>query len=654
MHVRKRGKRIAAGITAVALAAGGLSMGLLDASANLPGSTFESADGNIVVTTPGNTDWVNAPNRVIGSDAATGTGDNSFVQGSKENDINVSIERGSIPNSKADLGRFGVSTETLANGHVMMYLAWTRNNLSGTTNFDFELNQKPQPDMSPPPVGAGAKAVTLVRTGDAAANGGAGGSLVDDILINYDIEGGAQNPDLSIRRWTGTAWSAAVPLGSNVAEGLISTAIITPSIFNTVNLPIAAFGEAGIDMTEAGIIQNQNDPNAPCAAFGSAYVKSRASSAFASQMKDFIAPVPLSLDNCGTIIIKKVTDPTPDETDSTFGFNLSGGPSALDKDFDLKDGESETTGSVKAGSGYVAEEVTVPVGWTFDEATCDDDDSTVEDIHVDAGETVTCTFFNEGRGSLTVVKEAERDGVDFQFTADAPLDPATFALANGENQQYLNLAAGTYGVGETVPDGWNLDSATCDDGSDPATVEISPGEDVTCTFVNVIERGAVLVHKTAKHAASETGRIPQSGVVFTVENAQAGVNEEITTDGTGYACIDGLPSSTLDGAYTVTEHVPDDYASEDDVQNFVVEEGDCDTIALTSAVEFSNIPLTTVNFGVDSQVDGGTASVLQCTDADGNVYDETTDALGDGSISIPDLKPTDPAVTVTCTVVIDP
>ena len=51
MHVRKKGTRIAAGITAVALAAGGLSVGLLNASATLPGSTFEGHDGNFAVNT---------------------------------------------------------------------------------------------------------------------------------------------------------------------------------------------------------------------------------------------------------------------------------------------------------------------------------------------------------------------------------------------------------------------------------------------------------------------------------------------------------------------------------------------------------------------------------------------------------------------------
>ena len=37
------------------------------ATANLPGSTFEGNDGNLVVNTAGNTDWANAPDRVRGT-----------------------------------------------------------------------------------------------------------------------------------------------------------------------------------------------------------------------------------------------------------------------------------------------------------------------------------------------------------------------------------------------------------------------------------------------------------------------------------------------------------------------------------------------------------------------------------------------------------
>ena len=48
-------------------------------------STFESADGNLVVDTAGAKDWANAPNLVVKLDKPSGTEDDSFGQGSKEN-----------------------------------------------------------------------------------------------------------------------------------------------------------------------------------------------------------------------------------------------------------------------------------------------------------------------------------------------------------------------------------------------------------------------------------------------------------------------------------------------------------------------------------------------------------------------------------------
>jgi hypothetical protein len=57
-------------------------------------------------------------------------------------------------------------------------------------------------------------------------------------------------------------------------------------------------------------------------------------------------------------------------------------------------------------------------------------------------------------------------------------------------------------VAETVPAGWNLVSASCSDGSDPATIGLSAGETVTCTFHDAREKGAIEITKTRKHAAA--------------------------------------------------------------------------------------------------------------------------------------------------------
>lgn len=598
----------------------------LEAGANLPGSSFEGNDGNFVVNGPsGNTDWaaLNAAQQAalaVGADLPSGQTDNSFGNGTKESDTNVTVGLGSIPNSKADLGNFYITSETLAsNNHVMMYLGWTRVNTSGTTNFDFEINQAAQPDLTTP----GPK--VLVRT-------------AGDILIGYDFQGGAQTPTLTLRTWQANGtWSDAAPIVAPVGEAevnrvpLANPLAVSPS---PANAPAFTFGEAAIDLTAAGVV-----PVGECAPFSSAYVKSRASDAFTSAVKDFIAPQSISLDNCGEIIIEKVTDPASDTT-TEFGFTLTG-PGSTNKAFSLVNGGSDSTPGLQPGT-YVATEATVPPGWDLDSAVCSDG-SEADAIDLAASETVTCVFTNLARADLHIVKDAERGGVDFTFNADAPLNPATFILQDGGQQDYLDLVPGTYGAAEVIPEGWDLTSMDCSNGDTADAVTLGAGDDVTCTFVNNIERGALTIHKEAKHAADEDNVIPHAGVVFTITNAN-GTNVEVTTDANGNACAADLPVSLLDGDYTITETVPANYVNDAPVQSYtVLEDTTCESALPAS---FVNTPLTNITVTVDSLVVGGTASVIEC----GTASEATDPNSGDGSLLLENLVPG----LYSCTILVDP
>ena len=57
----------------------------------------------------------------------------------------------------------------------------------------------------------------------------------------------------------------------------------------------------------------------------------------------------------------------------------------------------------------------------------------------------------------------------------------------------LVLWSGTYSVTEAVPPLWELTSANCTDGSDPAAINLAPGETVTCTFTNTLATAPSLV-----------------------------------------------------------------------------------------------------------------------------------------------------------------
>ncbi len=79
----------------------------------LSGSTFAGGDGNLLTspTTFGSTDWQNVAGLNAGFDLSSGTGDNAFGKGTKEDDPNVSVVSGSIPPNKSDLTRFYEASE---------------------------------------------------------------------------------------------------------------------------------------------------------------------------------------------------------------------------------------------------------------------------------------------------------------------------------------------------------------------------------------------------------------------------------------------------------------------------------------------------------------------------------------------------------------
>jgi hypothetical protein len=358
------------------------AMMLLAASAvlgNLSGSNFEGNDGNLVVDTAGNRDWANIGALLNkGIDKPTGKTDNSFGQGTKENDPNVTVVNGSIPPNKNDLTRFYEASETVG-GQTFLYLAWERLVNIGNANLDFEINQA---------VTAGFDANT---TGPVTLNRTAG-----DVLISYDFAGSG-TPTLGYRTWTGSAWSASTTLTSANSEGAVNTVAVTDPIAPDAprTLGVGLFGEAAINLTGAGII-----PAGTCESFGSTFVKSRSSSSFTAELKDFIAPVPVNISNCGTITIRKVTVPAGD-TSTDFAYTNTG--SGYTSGFNLMDGEHNTVASLQAGAYSVTETDPTSLGYTFDSIDCSATTGAgtsavpsgrTVNITLTAGGVVDCTYTN--------------------------------------------------------------------------------------------------------------------------------------------------------------------------------------------------------------------------------------------------------------------
>jgi hypothetical protein len=238
-------------------------------------------------------------------DQASGQQDDSFGQGTAENNPNPTIVKGSIPPEKSDLKAFGVFEEE----DETVNLFWTRvQEPNGTTNMDFELNQlqctpntanpSSDPDCAENGTRKNPNHVTPKRTGDSLTN-----SNPDDVLISYDLSKGGDVPTISIRFWNGTQWAGEQVISdpnnpaAADAAGSINVSPIAEDDAGTIDgnplgpLTPFTFGEASVSFDVLF-------GSAPCGEFGSAYLKSRSSDSFTAEVKDFIEPEPVDVGNC--------------------------------------------------------------------------------------------------------------------------------------------------------------------------------------------------------------------------------------------------------------------------------------------------------------------------------------------------------------------
>jgi len=200
----------------------------------------------------------------------------------------------------------------------------------------------------------------------------------------------------------------------------------------------------------------------------------------------------------GTIVVDEITIPAGDP--QAFGFSLTGGPDAVNQSFSLTDAAAPRgSGTIRPGT-YAIAQAAAGAAWDLTSAVCSDG-SAVGAVQLSAGETVTCTFTNVKRGhvrvDVTTTPSADTQTFGFSLTGGPDAVASTFALADASSPFDSGLVrAGSYAAtAQQTPAGWDLTSASCSDGSAPASIALAPGEDVTCTFAYV-KRGKILVDVT--------------------------------------------------------------------------------------------------------------------------------------------------------------
>lgn len=407
----------------------------------LGSSTFNGTDGTLDAGAAG---------LIVKDDTPSGSGDNSFAEGVHEDTAVPPAETGGVPD-KADLQNFHLAVEN-AGGHDYLYLSWERKpDQGGTTDMDFEFNQSET---------LTANGVTPVRT-------------VNDLLITYAIANGGTTVEMAYRLWEGSDWSSEHLLGA-FAEGS----------YNTDANGDHYFGEAVIDLTASGLF-----PTGQCVSFGSAYLKSRSSHSFESKMKDFIAPVPVFVSNCGRIVVHKDTVPN-----ASTGFSFTTTGTGLSS-FSLVDDGDGTLSNTKSfvnllpGSYSVTEGAASGYDLTSLTCTTSADSSGTRagskaNIEITAGSVVDCTFVNTAQAAhLNVIKHVVNDnGGDAAasaFAIEVEAGGATPSSFQGQESPgtSVTLDAGSFSVTETEVSGY---AATYDGCSGT----IGRGETRTCTITN--------------------------------------------------------------------------------------------------------------------------------------------------------------------------
>ncbi|GAB3269764.1 hypothetical protein GCM10027449_04170 [Sinomonas notoginsengisoli] len=611
-------------------------------AATLPGTNFDAGNGSLAATSP-EVDWTTPAFGVSCSDStfksfcrddlAAGKNDNAFGNGTKEDDFTPSVVSGAIPPNKSDLTRFFAKVKTETNPTTgksadFAYLAWERqNNPSGTTNMDFELNQSKLVDANGIPV----------RT-----NG--------DILMDFHLANGGTSPTIIWYPWnatSGTCQSAAAPpcwgIGTQIANSsgqidnfqasvntktgqasdpFVGTVLTTaPGVLDPFT-----FGETAVNLEGAGIIKADS-----CVTLNNAYVKSRSSDSFTSEVKDFILPINLGFQKCGSITIAKKSigdvgtfNYTTASTATTIpgSFSLTTTATTNPASVAITPVGSTDTKALRAGTYTFTEETTSgfdPTGLKCNALKTDGSPgtstaqltgNTAAAVTLVAGENVTCTFENTAHGAIKVEKTTVGGVGTFNYTdilngtAGTPFSITTTAAGtptSNSNSTFASIQPGTYSFTEGSTTGFDLTGLSCTNGTttktfttSTANVSVAPGDNWTCTFTNT-HRGTITVHKED----DATPPAALAGAIFTLLDstgnalpASTADSLTCTTDASGNCSF----TNVLPGTYTVRETTtPTGYTTAPDQTGVVVGAGATVPLSFTDPREFTVIVLVCKN-----------------------------------------------------------
>ncbi len=253
-------------------------------------------------------------------------------------------------------------------------------------------------------------------------------------------------------------------------------------------------------------------------------------------------------------------------------------------------------------------------------------------------------------GKIIVQKYTDPSGDSASFNFNLTGGPdnvnVSFGLTDAASFTSDALKPGTYSVTESVPDGWDLASSTCDNGSSPSAISLESNQTITCTFNNekkVTENPELTVKKSSTTAAvTAAGQVvPYSYLVKNTGNVTVtgiGVTDDkVTSVSCPSASLDAGADMTCTGSHMVTQ-------AEMDAGGSLSNKVTVTSANAPTVTETLDIPITQNPHMMLSKI-----SSLSSYSKVGDVINYTLAATNDGNVTLSNVSITDSKIgTLSC------
>ncbi|MGD8340547.1 MAG: hypothetical protein PVH89_07165, partial [Gammaproteobacteria bacterium] len=323
-------------------------------------------------------------------------------------------------NVSTDLMNMWLATEEDANGDLWFYFAWEREPSSGSSKIFIELQSAPADAACDftgidqvEPIDPAEQA--LIDGCNPWANRQAG-----DFLVIWDFNGSQPNPVL--QEFNGTVFGPEIQLAE---FGFVESALNGDSTRGeaAINLSAAIFGDVDQCFAVANIIPGSLTGNSDQADYKDTIL---------ANITDQV-----SISNCGTLRVTKVTDPA--DGVGEFDYRVDRGESGDFIDFSnntfvegtlVNDGGTASHLLIGGDNYELSEDLTGEPNYALNSIVCNDVDVTSSSFSVAVSETTNCIITNELRqGTLTVTKLV----VDNYDNEPAPASDFCIQIQDGSN-----------------------------------------------------------------------------------------------------------------------------------------------------------------------------------------------------------------------------